>query len=41
MPQAPLRQDTEHVSFSSPAEVREFPNGRAEVVSIGGEPAPR
>jgi hypothetical protein len=36
MPQAPLRQDTEYVSFSSPAEVREFPNGRAEIVSVGG-----
>jgi hypothetical protein len=30
------RQATEHASFSSPGEVRDFPHGRAEVVSIGG-----
>ena len=29
------RQQTEHASFRSPSEVREFPNGRAEVLSIG------
>src|SRR3712207_6688873 len=28
-------QDTEHKSFGQPDEVREFPNGRAEIVSIG------
>ena len=36
MPEIDPRQESEHVSFSSPAEAREFPNGRAEVVSIGG-----
>ncbi len=29
-------QPMEHVSFASPDEVREFPNGRAEIVKIGG-----
>jgi hypothetical protein len=28
-------QQTQHVSFEDPAEVREFPNGHAEIVSIG------
>src|SRR3954452_10150821 len=36
MSETTSRQETEHVSFSSPAEVREFPNGTMEVVSIGG-----
>jgi hypothetical protein len=36
MPETQQRQQTEHASFGAPAEVREFPNGRAEVVSIGG-----
>jgi hypothetical protein len=36
MSQTTSRQETEHVSFSSPAEVREFANGKMEVVSIGG-----
>ena len=27
---------TEHRSFSEPDEVREFPNGRAEIVKAGG-----
>jgi hypothetical protein len=31
-----LRRETERVSFNSPAELREFPHGRAELVSIGG-----
>lgn len=29
-------QNTEHVSFDSPDEVREFPRGRAEIVKVGG-----
>ena len=28
--------ETEYKSFSQPGEVREFPNGRAEIVRIGG-----
>lgn len=28
-------QETQHKSFVEPTEVREFPNGRAEIVSIG------
>ena len=31
-----LQQETERVSFAAPAEVREFPHGRVELVSIGG-----
>jgi hypothetical protein len=31
-----MRQDTEHKSFGEPDETREFPNGKAEIVSIGG-----
>jgi hypothetical protein len=31
-----MDQRTEHESFRAPAEVREFPNGRAEIVSVGG-----
>lgn len=30
-----LQQQTEHKSFQAPEEVREFPNGRAEIVRIG------
>lgn len=30
------RHDTEHASFTTPNEVREFPHGRAEILSIGG-----
>ena len=30
------RHETEHVSFATPTEVREFPSGRAEIVAIGG-----
>jgi hypothetical protein len=30
------RQETEHKSFEQPDEVREFPNGRAEILDIGG-----
>ena len=29
-------QNTEHRSYAEPDEVREFPNGRAEIVKIGG-----
>jgi hypothetical protein len=29
-------QQTQHKSFEDPSEVREFPNGHAEIVSIGG-----
>jgi hypothetical protein len=28
--------DTEHRSFTAPDEVRQFPRGRAEIVTIGG-----
>jgi hypothetical protein len=30
------RQETEQKSFDNPDEVREFPNGRAEILRIGG-----
>jgi hypothetical protein len=30
------RHDTEHKGFEAPDEVREFPNGRAEILQIGG-----
>ena len=30
------RQQTEHKSFQTPEETRQFPNGRAEIVKIGG-----
>ena len=30
------RHETEHLSFSTPTEVREFPHGRAEILEIGG-----
>jgi hypothetical protein len=30
------RQRTEHTSFGAPEEVRDFPNGKAEIVSVGG-----
>jgi hypothetical protein len=30
------RQETEHRSFSAPDEQREFPNGHAELLSVGG-----
>jgi hypothetical protein len=33
---AQLLQDTEHKAFGKPDEVREFPNGRAEILRIGG-----
>ena len=29
-------QNTEHLSFATPDEVREFPNGRVEIVKVGG-----
>ena len=29
-------QITEHVSFEKPDEVREFPHGRVEIVTVGG-----
>jgi hypothetical protein len=29
-------QETEHKTFDNPDEVREFPNGRAEILKIGG-----
>jgi hypothetical protein len=29
-------QQTEHKSFQNPDETREFPNGRAEILNIGG-----
>jgi hypothetical protein len=30
------RHETEHKSFEQPDEVREFPNGRSEILDIGG-----
>jgi hypothetical protein len=30
------RHETEHKSFDSPDETREFPHGRAEILNIGG-----
>lgn len=30
------RHETEHKSFEQPEEVREFPNGRAEILTVGG-----
>jgi hypothetical protein len=30
-----MRHETEHKSFGEPDEMREFPNGRAEILSIG------
>ena len=29
-------QQTEHKSFGKPDETREFPNGQAEILTIGG-----
>jgi uncharacterized cupin superfamily protein len=29
-------QNTEHVSYATPDEVREFPHGRVEIVKVGG-----
>ena len=29
-------QATEHKTFSKPEETREFPNGRAEILKVGG-----
>ena len=38
-------QRTEHKTFSKPDEVREFPNGKAEILTVGaaevGRAAPR
>jgi hypothetical protein len=31
-----VRQETEHKSFASPSETREFPHGRAEILEVGG-----
>jgi hypothetical protein len=31
-----IRQQTEHKGFENPDEIREFPNGRAEILHIGG-----
>ncbi len=30
------RHETEHKSFDQPEEVREFPNGKAEILTVGG-----
>jgi hypothetical protein len=32
-----MRHETEHKSFGDPDENREFPNGHAEILSIGGD----
>jgi hypothetical protein len=31
-----MNHETEHRSFGEPTEIREFPNGRAEILSVGG-----
>jgi hypothetical protein len=31
-----LEQRTEHKSFAAPDEIREFPNGKAEILAVGG-----
>ena len=31
-----MRHETEHKSFTKPEEVRDFPNGRAEILQVGG-----
>jgi hypothetical protein len=31
-----IRHVTEHLSFTTPDEIREFPHGRAEIVRLGG-----
>ena len=31
-----MRHETEHRGFSQPDETREFPHGRAEIITIGG-----
>ena len=31
-----MQHETEHKSFDTPTEVRDFPNGRAEILSVGG-----
>lgn len=36
MQETEQRQQTEHKGFGAPEEVREFPNGRAEILAIGG-----
>jgi len=36
MPEIEDRQETEHESFDAPGEVREFPHGKVEILSIGG-----
>jgi hypothetical protein len=36
MPSTQMRHETEHKSFDRPDEVREFPNGRSEILDIGG-----
>jgi hypothetical protein len=36
-----VTHQTEHKTFGKPDEVREFPNGRAEIVNLGGAPVGR
>ena len=31
-----MRHETEHKTFGNPDDIRDFPNGTAEIVSIGG-----
>jgi quercetin dioxygenase-like cupin family protein len=31
-----MRHETEHKTFASPTETRQFPNGHAEILSVGG-----
>jgi hypothetical protein len=36
-----ITHQTEHKSFVKPDEIREFPNGRAEMLTLGGSPVGR
>ena len=41
MPQTQHRQMTDHRSFAAPDEVRDFPNGRAEILNVSDTPIGR
>ncbi len=36
-----ITHQTEHKTFSKPEEVRKFPNGQAEILTLGGSPVGR
>ena len=36
MPSTHTRHETEHKTFERPDEIREFPNGRLEILEVGG-----